>query len=72
MSKSLGNVVDPNDVVDKFGADTLRTYVLFMGDYGYCRTVERNRRAAAASAFSTVSASPDRYARRAEARLREL
>ena len=34
MSKSLGNVVDPNDVVDKFGADTLRTYVLFMGDYG--------------------------------------
>lgn len=34
MSKSLGNVVDPNDVVDQYGADTLRTYVLFMGDYG--------------------------------------
>ena len=34
MSKSLGNVVDPLDVVDQFGADTLRTYVLFMGDYG--------------------------------------
>ena len=34
MSKSLGNVVDPNDVVDKYGADTLRTYILFMGDYG--------------------------------------
>ncbi|MGN1081041.1 MAG: leucine--tRNA ligase [Acutalibacteraceae bacterium] len=34
MSKSLGNVVDPNDVVDEFGADTLRTYILFMGDYG--------------------------------------
>ncbi len=34
MSKSRGNVVDPNDVVDVFGADVLRTYVLFMGDYG--------------------------------------
>ena len=33
MSKSRGNVVDPNDVIDKYGADTLRTYVLFMGDY---------------------------------------
>ncbi len=34
MSKSLGNVVDPNEVIDQFGADVLRTYVLFMGDYG--------------------------------------
>ena len=34
MSKSLGNVVDPNDVIDVYGADALRTYVLFMGDYG--------------------------------------
>jgi leucyl-tRNA synthetase len=34
MSKSRGNVVDPNDVVDEYGADTLRTYILFMGDYG--------------------------------------
>ena len=34
MSKSLGNVVDPLDVVEQYGADTLRTYVLFMGDYG--------------------------------------
>ncbi|MBR3816686.1 MAG: leucine--tRNA ligase [Clostridia bacterium] len=33
MSKSRGNVIDPNDVVDVFGADVLRTYVLFMGDY---------------------------------------
>ena len=33
MSKSKGNVVDPNDVVDKYGADVLRVYVLFMGDY---------------------------------------
>lgn len=33
MSKSLGNVVDPNDVVDRYGADVLRVYVLFMGDY---------------------------------------
>ena len=33
MSKSKGNVVDPLDVVNEFGADVLRTYVLFMGDY---------------------------------------
>ena len=34
MSKSKGNVVDPLDVVNKYGADVLRTYILFMGDYG--------------------------------------
>ncbi len=34
MSKSRGNVVDPNEVVDQYGADVLRVYVLFMGDYG--------------------------------------
>ena len=34
MSKSKGNVVDPNQVVDEFGADVLRVYILFMGDYG--------------------------------------
>ena len=33
MSKSRGNVIDPNDVVDVYGADVLRVYVLFMGDY---------------------------------------
>ena len=33
MSKSRGNVVDPNDVIDEYGADVLRTYILFMGDY---------------------------------------
>ena len=33
MSKSKGNVVDPIDVIDRYGADTLRTYVMFMGDY---------------------------------------
>ena len=33
MSKSLGNVVNPNDCIDKFGSDVLRTYVMFIGDY---------------------------------------
>lgn len=33
MSKSKGNVIDPMDVVNEYGADVLRTYVLFMGDY---------------------------------------
>ncbi len=34
MSKSRGNTIDPNTIVDQYGADALRTYVLFMGDYG--------------------------------------
>ncbi len=33
MSKSLGNVINPDDVVNTFGADTLRTYEMFIGDY---------------------------------------
>lgn len=33
MSKSRGNVIDPLDVIEEYGADTLRCYVLFMGDY---------------------------------------
>ncbi|MDQ5954527.1 MAG: leucyl-tRNA synthetase [Patescibacteria group bacterium] len=33
MSKSLGNTVDPKDVVKNFGADTLRTYEMFMGPF---------------------------------------
>lgn len=33
MSKSRGNVVNPDDIVKQFGADTLRLYELFIGDY---------------------------------------
>ncbi|MBR0435810.1 MAG: leucine--tRNA ligase [Clostridia bacterium] len=33
MSKSKGNVVDPISVIDRLGADALRLYVMFMGDY---------------------------------------
>ncbi|MEK7606145.1 MAG: leucine--tRNA ligase [Patescibacteria group bacterium] len=33
MSKSLGNVVNPDEVVERFGADALRTYEMFMGPY---------------------------------------
>ena len=33
MSKSLGNVVNPDDVVKNYGADTLRTYIMFIGDF---------------------------------------
>ena len=34
MSKSKGNVIDPMDIVEQYGADTLRVYVMFMSDYG--------------------------------------
>ena len=33
MSKSKGNVINPDDVISDYGADTLRTYEMFMGDY---------------------------------------
>ena len=33
MSKSKGNVINPDDVISDYGADTLRTYEIFMGDY---------------------------------------
>lgn len=33
MSKSRGNVVNPNDIVDQYGADTLRLYIMFIGDF---------------------------------------
>ncbi len=33
MSKSRGNVVNPNDIVEEFGADTLRLYIMFIGDF---------------------------------------
>ena len=33
MSKSRGNVVNPDDIVDEYGADTLRLYEVFIGDF---------------------------------------
>ena len=33
MSKSKGNVINPDDIINEFGADTLRIYEMFMGDY---------------------------------------
>ena len=33
MSKSKGNVINPDDIVKEYGADTLRVYEMFMGDY---------------------------------------
>ena len=33
MSKSRGNVVNPNDIIDEYGADTLRLYIMFIGDF---------------------------------------
>ena len=33
MSKSRGNVVNPNDIVNQYGADTLRMHIMFIGDF---------------------------------------
>ncbi|MBE6948282.1 MAG: leucine--tRNA ligase [Ruminococcaceae bacterium] len=33
MSKSRGNVINPNEIVDAYGADTLRLYIMFIGDF---------------------------------------
>ena len=33
MSKSRGNVINPNDIINEFGADTLRLYIMFIGDF---------------------------------------
>ena len=33
MSKSLGNVVNPDDVIKAYGADTMRLYIMFIGDF---------------------------------------
>ena len=33
MSKSKGNVINPDDIIQEYGADTLRTYILFIGEY---------------------------------------
>ena len=33
MSKSIGNVINPNEIVEQYGADTLRTYEMFIGDF---------------------------------------
>ena len=33
MSKSRGNVINPDDIVKEYGADTLRLYIMFIGDF---------------------------------------
>ena len=33
MSKSRGNVINPNDIINEYGADTLRLYIMFIGDF---------------------------------------
>ena len=42
MSKSLGNVVNPDDVVKEYGADTLRVYIMFIGDFEKTATWSTN------------------------------
>ena len=42
MSKSLGNVVNPDDVIREYGADTMRLYVMFIGDFEKAATWSPN------------------------------
>jgi leucyl-tRNA synthetase len=42
MSKSRGNVINPNDTVTQFGADTLRLYIMFIGDFEKTATWSTN------------------------------
>ncbi len=60
MSKSRGNVVNPDDVVNEFGADTLRLYEMFIGDFDQAihRGATPASRAAAASLSVIGTCSP--------------
>lgn len=42
MSKSRGNVINPNDIVEQYGADTMRTYIMFVGDFEKAATWSSN------------------------------
>ncbi len=42
MSKSRGNVVNPNDIVSEYGADTMRLYILFLGDFEKAASWQQN------------------------------
>ena len=42
MSKSKGNVINPDDVVKEFGADTFRTYIMFMGPFDQAAVWDTN------------------------------
>jgi len=42
MSKSRGNVVNPDDIVREYGADSLRLYEMFMGPLRYCLQPSEN------------------------------
>lgn len=39
MSKSKNNVVNPDDIINEYGADTMRLYEMFIGDFEKSRTV---------------------------------
>ncbi|MBE6614512.1 MAG: leucine--tRNA ligase [Ruminococcaceae bacterium] len=59
MSKSKGNVVDPNEVVDEYGADVLRVYILFMGDYASATPWSENSVKGCKRFLDRVAALPD-------------
>ena len=40
MSKSKGNVINPDEIVQSHGADTLRLYEMFMGPFRCCNCME--------------------------------
>ena len=69
MSKSRGNVVDPNDVVDEMGADVLRVYILFMGDYGAAAPWSENSMRGCKRFLERVADLPGKLVKEENARL---
>ena len=70
MSKSKGNTIAPDDVIARYGADTLRLYILFAGPPELPDGVERERHrraaplpAAGVAALSTATPTPSRRSR---------
>ena len=62
MSKSKGNTVAPDDVIARYGADTLRLYILFVGAAGDAAGVERGAHRGAAPLPAAVWRLVDRHA----------
>src|SRR6202000_417099 len=60
MSKSRGNVVNPDEYIEKWGADTFRTYLMFLGPYGEGGDFRDQRIAGGGRFFNRIWSSVER------------